>query len=296
MSNPMGGGWAAAGPADEDIAYRTQNLRFTRMELALDESVSFMALVRLAVYAAIAGFLVYFAFFLLFLLTLLGSSGSGGTGLLAAFSGLLGLGSLLGFVVFWLVLLMAKIPEPVAEWKTLIEGKAAAAESSYAAIYRSLARRQIPVGVSARRIRSDMLPESVNNRLIITERTYVAYISVFAFGTSLYVGWTMWRDRRGYALIAQFVKDLVGGMLGRTGIINQMLRTERVRATREAVHSAVREGVDAAVGDIEVPLAATFGYDVPVEHLSGADSASAMGPAGGAHAGAHQQGHPTVGH
>ena len=101
-------------------------------------------------------------------------------------------------------------------------------------------------------MRSDVLAaEAVNNRLVITERTYVAYVSVFGFGTSLYVGWMMWRSRRGATLIGQFLKDLIGGILGRSGIINQMLRTEKVRAMREAVHSAVREGVDAAVAGIE---------------------------------------------
>ncbi len=282
ISDPMGDRWASAGPADEDIAYRTQNLRFTGMELALDESVSFRALLRLWLYAAVAGGLVYMVFFMLSLLSLLGSSSSG-TASVSMFSGLFGLGTILAFGVFWVVLLLVKIQEPVAEWKTLIEGKAAAAESSYAAIYQSLARRRIPVGVSARRIRSDLLAESVNNRLIITERSYLAYVSVFPFGTSLYVGWTMWRDRRGYSLIGQFVKDLVGAMLGRTGIINQMLRTERVRAMREAVHSAVREGVDAAVEDIELPIVATFGYDIPIETMSATATVPAMPPGGPAH-------------
>ena len=290
-SDPMGDRWAATGPSVEDIAYRTQTLKFTGMELALDESVSFMTLFRLWLYAAVAGGLVYLAVFLLALLSLLGSASSDSSNLSMS-QGLFGFGSVLGFIVFWAVLLLIKIQEPVAEWKVLIEGKAAAAESSYAAIYQSLARRRIPVGVSARRIRSDLVAESVNNRLIITERSYVAYVSVFAFGTSLYVGWTMWRDRRGFALIGQFLKDLVGAMLGRTGIINQMLRTERVRAMREAVHSAVREGVDAAVEDIEVPLAATFGYDIPVESLSATAADAAVVPVGAHHRG-HRPATPT---
>ncbi|GAA3456652.1 adhesin [Dactylosporangium matsuzakiense] len=257
--------WGAAGAPDEDIAYRTQSLKFRGIELALDESVSAQAIVRLWLYAAAASITVFMVFFVLALFALIGGGASGSTAGFAGFGIMLPLGGLAGFVAFWLVLLLAKFQEPVAEWKTLIEGKAAAAESSYAAIYHSLARRRIPVGVTARRIRSDLLNESVNNRLIVTERTYVAYVSVFAFGTSLYVGWMMWRNRRGASLIAQFVKDLVGSMLGRTGIINQMLRTERVRAMREAVHSAVREGVDAAVDGIQMPIAATFGYEIPIE-------------------------------
>jgi hypothetical protein len=281
-TDALDGRWAAAGPAGEDIAYRTQSLKFSGVELALDESVPLMTLFRLWLYAAVASWTVGFLFFLFAVVDAIGSSGSssGSSGGFASDSGsgttgldgpflLLMVGWLLSFIVFWLVLLLVRIQEPVAEWKTLIEGKAAAAESSYAAIYHSLSRRRIPVGVTANRIRSDVLTaESVNNRLLITERTYIAYVSVFAFGTSLYVGWTMWRSRRGFTLVGQFVKDLVGGLLGRGGIVNQMLRTERVRAMREAVHSAVREGVDAAVAGINMPIAATFGYELPIESTS----------------------------
>lgn len=277
-TDALDGRWAAAGPAGEDIAYRTQSLKFSGVELALDESVPLMTLFRLWLYAAVASWAVFLLFFVLAILDLLvslgpGSGSSSGSADssqgMSSVTVLIVIGWLLAFVVFWLVLLAVRIQEPVAEWKTLIEGKAAAAESSYAAIFHSLARRRIPVGVSASRIRSDVLTaESVNNRLLITERSYVAYVSVFAFGTSLYVGWTMWRSRRGVTLVGQFVKDLIGGLLGRGGIVNQMLRTERVRAMREAVHSAVREGVDAAVAGVSMPIAATFGYEIPIESAS----------------------------
>ena len=279
-TDALGDRWAAAGPSGEDIAYRTQTLKFGGMELSLDESVSFNTLVRLWLYAAVSSCAVFMLFFLLALVQVIGSSGSGdGTPQFSGFGTLILVGWLLAFIVFWVVLLVVRIQEPVAEWKTLIEGKAAAAESSYAAIYHSLARRRIPVGVSASRIRSDLLTaESVNNRLLITERSYVAYVSVFAFGTSLYVGWTMWRSRRGVTLVGQFVKDLIGGLLGRSGIVHQMLRTERVRAMREAVHSAVREGVDAAVEGINMPIATTFGYEIPIESMAATAPVPALAP------------------
>jgi hypothetical protein len=306
-TDALGGRWAAAGPASEDIAYRTQSLKFSGVELTLDESVPLIALFRLWLFAAVASwavFLVFFMFAMIGLLTSgddstagsLGSSGSSSsTSAFGPFFGLVGIGWLIAFIVFWLVLLVVQVKEPVAEWKTLIEGKAAAAESSYSAIYHSLARRRIPVGVSPKRVRSDVLGmESVNNRLVITERTYIAYVSVFAFGTSLYVGWTMWRSRRGVTLVGQFVKDLIGGLFGRSGIVYQMLRTERVRATREAVHSAVREGVDAAIAGVNMPIAATFGYEIPIEIASApAPAVTATTTAPGRHAG--QPANPAAG-
>jgi hypothetical protein len=271
-----GGGWAAAGPAGGDIAYRTQSLKFVPIELSLDESVPLRSLLSLFVSALVVSFLVYIPFFFLGLIGLITSIGSLANSAFGEDSGSSGfgwlvlwwLGGIVSTVAFWIVLLLSQTEEPIAEWRTLLEGKAPAAPSAYAAIYGSLARRRIPVNAAATRIRSDVLSrEVVNNRLVLTERYYVAYVSVFAYGTSLYVGWMMWRNRRGLVLIGTFIKDVVGGILGRTGLVNQMLRTEKVRAMREAVHSAVREGVEVAVQGIEVPIAATFGHDLPIQDL-----------------------------
>lgn len=273
----VGGGWAAAGPAGGDTAYRTQSLKFVPMELSLDESVPWRSLLALFMRAFIVSFVVYLPFLFLGFIGLVvwigslggdtgfdDSSGNPGGGLMS----MAWLGVFVSSAVFWVVLLLSQTEEPIAEWRTLLENKAAAATSSYAAIYGSLGRRRIPVQVTAMRIRSDILaPEVVNNRLVISERYYAAYVSVFAYGTSLYVGWTMWRNRRGYLLLGTFIKDLIGNILGRSGLVNQMLRTEKVRAMREAVHSAVREGVEVAVRGIEVPIVATFGQDLPIQDM-----------------------------
>ena len=92
-------------------------------------------------------------------------------------------------------------------------------------------------------------------------------MSVFAYGTSLYIGWTMWRKRRAFVLIGVFLKDVFGSLLGRSDDIAQMLRTETVRAMREAVHSAVREGAETAMRGIEVPMVSTFGVEPPILDL-----------------------------
>jgi hypothetical protein len=247
-----------------DIAYRMQTLRYRPVEIGLDEGVPLTTLVRLFVWAFVASFLVSVVFFVLFAIVyLVSDTGPFDTGVPGA--SLLLTGSVLSFVTFWLVLLAARIDEPIAEWKTLIEDRFAAADSTYAAIYGTLRGRGIPVDASAERVRSDVLGrEVVNNRLVVTERAYTVYITVFPYGTSLYTGWTMWRRRRGATVLGHFVKDLAG----RSGAINQMLRTERVRAMREAVHAAVREGAEAAVRGVEVPLASAFGQDLPVRDLT----------------------------
>ncbi|MEU0632855.1 hypothetical protein [Streptomyces sp. NPDC005989] len=167
------------------------------------------------------------------------------------------------FLAFWVVFLSQGKDEPISEWKSLIEDRGDAAELAYAAIQGSLNRRRIPLGSSPERVRSDLGPEIVSHRLVIGYGPYIAYVTVFAYGTSLYLGWTMWRRRTGISYVATFWKDLLGGMLGRTGTVNQMLRTEGARAMREAVHSAVREGVEAVATSLDRPAATTFGAAPP---------------------------------
>jgi hypothetical protein len=263
--------WAAAGPRGGDTAYRTQSLKYTPIELSLDESVPFLQILWLYLTACAVSWIVFVLFGVLWMLT--GGASSASAGLPGESSGpnfgLLTVGGLVSFIVFWVVLLLSRSPEPIAEWKVLLEERAAAEEHAYAAIYGSLTRRRIPVNVVPSRVRSDVFSrEVVNNRLVISERGYVAYATVFAYGTSLYVGWTMWRNRFGAQLIGTFLKDLVGGMLGRTDMIGQMLRTEKVRAMREAVHSAVREGVEIAIEGVEVSIVSTFGYEIPIQDLT----------------------------
>jgi hypothetical protein len=252
------------GPGGGNAAYRSQGLQFRPVEVNLDESVSFRSLLDLALRAFAVALLLWLLFVSLALLLLVFGSTSGPAAVLV-------IGSVVAGMAFWVVLLLSQTSEPVSEWRMLIEDKSQAAASAYAVIYGSLSRRRIPVNSAAVRVRTDILnQEIVNNRLTISDREYVAYVSVFEYGTSLYVGWSMFRLRRGFDLIVRFLKDVVGGFVGRSDLIAQMLRADRPRAMREAVHSAVREGVEVAIQGIEVPIAATFGYDVEIRPISGA--------------------------
>ncbi|MEU8550433.1 hypothetical protein [Streptomyces roseoverticillatus] len=261
------GGWAASESAGPNGSYRNQTLKYQQIELSFDESVSLRTVISLWATAAVTATVVWLICGLFGLLTNDFDFEEAGT----AFS----VGGILSFIIFWLVLLGISLTEPVSEWRTLLEDKAQASPSAYAAIYGALSRRRIPVTAVPSRIRSDVFqPEVVSNRLVVSSGRYVTYVSVFEYGTSLYLGWTMWRIRSGAAIIGTYFKDLIGGFKGRTGDVNQMLRTERPRAMREAVHSAVREGVEIAVQGIEVPIASTFGQDLPIMTAPG------QGPAG----------------
>jgi hypothetical protein len=177
-------------------------------------------------------------------------------------------------VLVFVAVLLVPHRDPLSEWQLMLDGKAASADSAYAAIYGTLRTRQMPVSVTTRRFRTAGDP-SVNNFLVVGDAHVYVYVSVFAYGTSLYLGWTMWRRRLPVVLLYRWFVDTVGGMFGRHSEFAGQLASNRDRALREAVHSAVREGIDAVNYGVDVPVAATFGYEVPVETLG----APTAGPA-----------------
>ncbi|MGH3940342.1 MAG: hypothetical protein ACRDTG_17250 [Pseudonocardiaceae bacterium] len=240
---------------DGDAAYLDKTLRYQDVEVSLDESVNWRVILQLFLYAFIAAFLIWFGFaFLTALIATVSFTGA---------TTMLSIGTLLSSIAFWIVLLFSKLPEPIAEWRVLLHDRTDKAESVYSQISGALARRQIPIRGSCHRIRTGLNEQDVSNRLILANGNYVAYVSVFGYGTSLYLGWVMWRTRRGTELIRQFLADLIGSMFGWNDPERRMLRTERPRAMREAVHSACREGLFVAIEGIDVPEHYGFPQGMP---------------------------------
>src|SRR4051812_35591691 len=128
---------SALGPGNGDVAYRMQSLRHTPAEPGPDDSVPAGTLLRLWLSAAVPALIVWaaFAFLALFVFAVSepNAFGDGTPG-----DEVLAVGSLLSFGIFWLVLLSARIDEPLGEWKTLIEQRWQSADSAYAAIYATL--------------------------------------------------------------------------------------------------------------------------------------------------------------
>src|SRR5882757_2354472 len=218
-----------------DDAYLDKMLRYNEIELGFDESVGWRALWHLWLRAFIAAFVPWavFAFFAaLSGISSFASSANGGPPSGGSAAVLFTVGDLIGFVIFWVVMLFSKVPEPIAEWRVLLPDRGDKADSVYSHISGTLRERQSPIGWRVRRIRTGLGQRNVSNRLVMQERTYTAYVSVFSYGTSLYLGWMMWRSRRGASLVKQFILDLIEGMAGRKDMERQMMRTERPRAMR----------------------------------------------------------------
>lgn len=252
--------WAVSVPgwdgSNVDVAYLDKNLRHSGIETALDEGVSPRTIILMFLSASVASVLVFFVFFLL---VLFASASSGEE----AAGGLLVVAMIMSTIAFFVVLLGMRVPEPVAEWRVLLGDRAGSATSTYSQIAGALRTRRMPIHPEVRPVDTGSPRDGVRYRLVLHENFYVAYVSVFAYGTSLYLGWMMWRSRRGWQLIGQFFSDILGGMLGRNSPELRMLRTERPRAMREAVHSACREGLFVAYEQRDVPL--EFGFPHPQE-------------------------------
>jgi hypothetical protein len=153
---------------------------------------------------------------------------------------LLWLALLISIVVFWVVLLRSKVTEPIGEWRTLLADRAGQSESYYRMINAVLHRRQLPISaLQLRSIQLNTKGSPVKHTIELSEEEYHTYVTVFPYGTSLYVGWQMWRRRTGAQLIKRALVDLVKG----ANLVTVMLRTDRARAVREAVHLACREAV-----------------------------------------------------
>jgi len=274
-------GWRGG---DGNAAYLDKTLRHERVELSLDDSVSAAAVRGLIVRASVVGLLFWMVAFIPVVLAAIAAGRLGGAAI--------GWWFFAGFGVFLFALLGCRVTEPLAEWRVLLENRVDEAEPTYVAIAAALRNRRIPLAVMPRRMYVG--DDSVRNRLALSDGDYTAYVSVFNYGTSLYLGWMMWRSRRGYALIGQFVVDMVNGIRGRLTPEEMVMRTERPRAMREAVHAACREGLTAAVEFRRLPIEQGF----PGGVLPPIDEPAAPAPRAGHRAGPrpdHQLGSPQLG-
>jgi hypothetical protein len=241
------------------------------VETALDETVSSKVLFQIWRRAAFASLLA--GIFTLFITVLSSGSSSGSRSSSSGFPDITAI-LIVMFIVFVAVFLFIRLPEPIGEWRVLLTDRADSAESVYSQIAGTLNRRAMPIQVYFRRINNGF-GRGASNRLVLREGSYTAYVSVFAYGTSLYLGWTMWRSRHSIVLLLQFVMDSLDGFFNRNDPERKMMQTERPRAMREAVHAVCREGLVVAIEARAVP--ADFGFPHGMPPVSGSNIPAAPG-------------------
>ena len=268
--------------ADGDATYLDKTLLHRPVELYFDESVTPRTLFLLWLRAAlITGPFFFVSTFILTFLSLANGFSSGDGGGSGAGTVILALILVVSVVGFWLILLATKLQEPISEWHVLLADRAPAADSVYNVIVGQARDRSLPLYPYTRRMPTSFGP--VSNRLVLVDGHYEAYISVFPYGSGLYLGWTMWRSRRGAHLIGRYLADIFRNMGGQLDPVARMLRTEQARAMREAVHAVCREGLSVAIERTEVPDSYAFPQGLPpVETFAVSAPAPAPAPAVGA--------------
>lgn len=237
-----------------DAAYLDKTLLHREVEVSFDDTVNWKVLLAVWLRAAAVAFGVLLLFGFVGLITLAGDPRSG--------LGIMGIGLQIAMIAFVAVFLASKIAEPIGEWRVLLADRGTRAESAYTEIARVVQERRLPALPVFRRIRTGGEHPHVTHRMVLRDGSYVAYLSVFAYGTSLYLGWVMWRNRRGTELVGQFLSDFIRGF-GGTDMEKVMMRTEPPRAMREALHAAAREGLYAAVDGRSVAPEPAFPHGLP---------------------------------
>ncbi|ONI86905.1 hypothetical protein ALI144C_09605 [Actinosynnema sp. ALI-1.44] len=251
---------------DGDASYLDKTLRHTPTDLLLEESSAdndVRAVSRSAIRLAIGTFVLFLAMWIFsggFVATTTRSSSDDSAVILIV-------GLVLAVVVFivrWAAFLSGEKQEAISEWCTLLAGKAAAADSVYSHIAGRLREREFPIYNYLTRRRTTL--GGTGNRLVLVDGYHYIYVSVFSYGTSLYLGWTMWRVRKGSVLLRQRLHGSAHG--AGTDPIGRILNLEQLKAMREAVHAICREALHTAVKDINVPEDYGFPSGLPpIENL-----------------------------
>ena len=87
--------------------------------------------------------------------------------------------------------------------------------------------------------------------LEVKDGIFSGYVSCFAYGNDLYVGWTFWLYLSPFRWLLVWIRSLYATFTLRGSDLYATLRYDTARAMREALHAACREGIDVAAGEIE---------------------------------------------
>lgn len=168
------------------------------------------------------------------------------------------------WIVLWIILFFSPVPAMLSDWKYSVDGKAEVAASAFEHITWALRNRHTPIkSLRVRRISQPFFP--TRDYLVLREGIFVGYISCFAYGEDLYIAWTLWLSISPFRFLLEKVLRLYRGVRFQESELYSTLRYENARAMREAMHSAAREGIDVAAGNLAARGQGTIGSDVPVD-------------------------------
>lgn len=143
--------------------------------------------------------------------------------------------------------LFMPIPVLLGQWSRLLTFQAPAAGSALDRVRQALDRHATPHDNLGMRT---LTPpgERRHDYLELRRKYFAGYVSCFAHGHDLYVGWTFWISISPVQLFLVRIGRRIQDYTGRGNDMYQTLRYEPVRATIAALHTCTLEGVDNAIG------------------------------------------------
>jgi hypothetical protein len=175
------------------------------------------------------------------------------------------IGLLIAFPGLWIYFWFHPISAAKSEWKLLIDDRGSVADEVFGHITWAFKRRNSPVDkLKVKRV-SPGGGGAKRDYLEIRDGIFAGFISAFPYGEDLYIGWVMYWNLSPFRWLIARLRRMYLALTGRDTYINWMYRYEYAKAMRETIHSAAREGVDAAVGAVSYQEAGTIGSDLEVE-------------------------------
>lgn len=190
----------------------------------------------------------------------------------------------LGFLVTALALASAywliPLPAQLSEWKFSVDGKGPAGFVAFEHITWALRQRETPIR-SIRVRRLSMPGQQKRDYLELRDGIFVGYVSCFPYGRDLYIGWTFWLYLSPARFLLMALARLWQEITFRGTEMYVRLRYDSAKAMREAMHSAAREGIDVAAGQIEARGQGSIGSEVPVDIIDESKGARGSHSTGG---------------
>jgi energy-coupling factor transporter transmembrane protein EcfT len=253
-------------PVDAALGQRTPKAIYLGQRLLYDKEPepSFDPLSNRSLLAQFAvHFLVYFAaywvlaVFFGIVLTILGLVAGLAVGWLLWAIGA-GITGLLFGCLYWLI----PVPALLSEWKFAIDAEGAVAPVTFEHISWAISRHETPLdSLQVRRLK--FTGSESRDYLELRRGLFTGFISCFAHGHDLYIGWTLWVRLSPARWLLMAMARIWHTLMRRGTELHVTLRYESARALREAIHSVAREGVDVAIGQLHAQGAGSMAQ-IPV--------------------------------
>lgn len=252
------------GEAVPNATYLGQRLLYEKPpEASFDPLANTQYLLEAAKHALLFWIIWIVLGFITFIPTLLLSVATKSAGILAVWF----IGGLIVGLALTLIWFFRPLPALLSEWKFAVDEKGPAGLTAFEHITWSFQQRETPVeSVRVRRISQPGVP--TRDYLEARDGVFTGYVSCFAYGNDLYIGWTFWLYLSPCRWMITALVRVWQTFTLRGSELYITLRYDTARAMREAMHSACREGVDVAAGQIAPRGQGIVGSDVAIDLTS----------------------------